>query len=155
LIFFNELRSEWQINAQYNYGYLVPLLGAALIWRRWPDRPRAVAPASTAFIWLLVALLLFLSLPMRLIIEANPEWRLIYWIHGFQAAGLTLSAFFMLGGWAWVRFFAPPVLFMLIAVPWPVMMERRIIQDLMRLVAGLTVEVVGLFNIPAFQHGNL
>jgi exosortase len=155
LVFFNELRCEWQINAQYNYGYLVPLLGAALIWRRWPDRPKPVAQASTAFPWLLIAFLLFLSLPMRLIIEANPEWRLIYWIHGFQAVGLTLCVFFVLGGWSSVRFFAPPVLFMLIAVPWPVVMERWIIQDLMRLVAGLTVEVVGLFNIPAFQHGNL
>jgi exosortase len=155
LLFFNELRGEWQINAQYNYGYVVPLLGAALIWRRWPDRPKAVPPVATSSTWMIAGLLLFLLLPMRLIVEANPEWRLIYWVHAFQAVGLTLWAFFMIGGWAWVWFFAPPVLFMLIAVPWPMVMERWIIQDLMRLVAGLTVEVVGCLDIPAVQHGNL
>src|SRR5271165_4880963 len=39
LLFFNEIRGEWQVNPQYNYGYVVPLLTAALFWRRWPDRP--------------------------------------------------------------------------------------------------------------------
>ena len=39
LCFFNELRGEWDTNAQYNYGYVVPLLGAMLFGRRWPERP--------------------------------------------------------------------------------------------------------------------
>ena len=155
ILFFNELRGEWQINAQYNYGYAVPLLGAALFWRRWPDRPRALAPGSRNAVWLIGALLLFLLLPMRLILEANPEWRLIYWINGFQAVGLSFCVLFLLGGWPWIRFFAAPVLFTLIAIPWPMVLERDIIQGLMRLVAGLTVEVAGWLGIPAVQHGNL
>jgi exosortase len=154
-VFFNELRGEWQINAQYNYGYLVPFLGAALLWRRWPDRPARQAPLMFRAVWILAGVLLFLLLPMRLVIEANPEWRLIYWVRGLQAIGLSLCVLYALGGRPWVRFFAPPILFMLIAVPWPMVLERSLIQGLMRLVAGLTVEVVGLLNIPAFQHGNL
>jgi exosortase/archaeosortase family protein len=59
------------------------------------------------------------------------------------------------GGWAWVKYFAPPLLFMLIAVPWPMQMEQWTIQSLMRLVAGLTVEIIGFLGIPALQHGNL
>ena len=47
------------------------------------------------------------------------------------------------------------LLFMLIALPWPVQLEQAIIQGLMRLVAGLTVGVVTLMGIPAIQHGNL
>jgi exosortase/archaeosortase family protein len=44
---------------------------------------------------------------------------------------------------------------MLIAVPWPMGLEQWAIQGLMRLVAGLTVEVAGWLGIPAVQQGNL
>lgn len=59
LLFFNEIRGEWQVNPQYNYGYVVPFLGAVLFWRRWPGRP-AATPGNT---WLVGALAcsLFLS----------------------------------------------------------------------------------------------
>jgi exosortase len=154
-VFFNELGGEWQINAQYSYGYAVPLLGAVLVWRRWLQRPKAPAAQSQVAVWVVGGALLLLVLPMRLIIEANPEWRLIYWLRGFQTIGLTLCLLYLFGGWPWVRFFAPPLLFTLIAVPWPMVLERWIIQNLMRLVAGLTVEVVGWIGIPAFQQGNL
>ena len=46
LLFFNELSGEWQVNAQYSYGFVVPLLGAVLFWRRWPDRPVVVDRCS-------------------------------------------------------------------------------------------------------------
>src|SRR5580698_3616251 len=83
LLFFNELRDEWQVNPQYSFGYIVPLLGAMLLWRRWPDRP--VASVGQAW-WLPVVVtgLLLLQLPFNLALEANPEWRLLYWVNGFQ-----------------------------------------------------------------------
>ena len=55
----------------------------------------------------------------------------------------------------WLRHFAFPVCFILLAVQWPYRIEHGLTQGLMRTVAGLTVEIVGWFNIPAFQHGNL
>jgi exosortase len=154
LLFFNELRGEWEINPQYSYGYVVPLLGAALFWRRWPDRPPAV-PGTSSLLSGAVIGLLWLQLPFNLAIEANPEWRLLYWINGFQVVGLSFALLYRQGGGAWLRHFAPALIFMLIAVPWPMQMEQWAIQGLMRLVAGWTVAVVGLLNIPALQHGNL
>ena len=44
---------------------------------------------------------------------------------------------------------------MMIAVPWPTELEQGVTQDLMRWVAGLTVNVMGWLGIPAVQHGNL
>jgi exosortase len=155
LLFFNELRGEWEINAQYNYGYVVPLLGLALLWRRWPERPVASPPQEGWLVGLIGAGLLSLILPFLLILEANPEWRLLYWVNGIQVIGLGFCLLHRLGGWGWVRYFAPPLLFMLIAVPWPMGVETQVIQGLMRLVAGLTVEVAGWLGIPAVQHGNL
>ena len=154
LSFFNSLRSEWQVNAQYNYGYVVPLLGLALFWRRWPDRP-AARRGNPRFVAMLAAASLALLLPLRVVLEANPEWRLVFWLQGCLVLALTLCLLYWAGGPSWVRFFAPPLLFMLIAVPWPMALEQTIIQNLMRLVAGLTVEVLGWMGIPALQQGNL
>ncbi|HWW00003.1 MAG TPA: exosortase/archaeosortase family protein [Candidatus Acidoferrum sp.] len=154
LSFFNTLRGEWQVNAQYNYGYVVPLLGLALFWRRWPERPSCARgnPSLAAF---LTAASLVPLLPLRVILQANPEWRLVFWLHGVLVLALTCCLLYAAGGSTWVRYFAPPLLFMLIAVPWPMSLETALIQNLMRLVAGLTVEVLGWLGIPALQQGNL
>jgi exosortase len=154
-LFFNELRGEWEVNAQYNYGYVVPLLGLSLLWRRWPERPAASPPTRVWSAVLIAGGLLFLILPSLVILEANPEWRLVYWLNGFQMVGLAACLLYYLGGWPWARYFAPPLLFMLIAVPWPMEWETAVIQGLMRWVAGMTVELAGWLDIPAVQHGNL
>jgi exosortase len=154
LCFFNELRGEWDTNAQYNYGYVVPLLGAMLFWRRWPERPAASLPTSSLPSILGFGLLCLL-LPLTLVREANPEWRLLYWTHAFLVLGISLCLLYRAGGWTWVRFFAPPLLFILIAVPWPMEWEQTIIQNLMRFVAFLTVGVLGWLGVPSVQHGNL
>ena len=154
LLFFNELRDEWQVNPQYSYGYLVPLLGAGLFWRRWPDRPEAMPGISPLVLGVIFGLLLLL-LPLNIFLVANPEWRLLYWLNGFQVVALTSCILYRWGGRGWVLHFGPALAFMLIAVPWPMGFEQGIIQGLMRFVAGLTVEVAGLLDIPAVQHGNL
>ncbi|HTA31578.1 MAG TPA: exosortase/archaeosortase family protein, partial [Candidatus Cybelea sp.] len=155
LLFFDEIRGEWHLNAQYSYGFVVPLLTALLVCHRWPERPRALPGPSKGLVCFAAAVLLFLQLPLRLVIQANPEWRLIYWLHGFQALGLSCCLLYWLGGWRWVRFFAPPLAFVLIAVPWPVELEQIVTQGLMRFVAGLTVDIADWLNIPAIQDGNL
>lgn len=155
LLLFDTLRREWTINAQYSFGWLVPLLGATLFWRRWSDRP---APSLSGTRWSLgfaVIVLAFLLLPLRLVLEANPEWRLAYWIQAAEVIGLTGCFFYRAGGASWVRHFAFPVFFMLIAVPWPMGLEQDVIQGLMRFVAAATVEVVGFVGIPALQHANV
>lgn len=155
LLFFHALSGDWRINPQYNYGYVVPFLGLVLFWRRWPGRPPAQPPASPGLTAGVGAALLALLLPLRVVLEANPEWRLLYWVQGAQMAALTLCLVHGVGGWPWVRYFAAPVGFMLIAIPWPMEVETWIVQGLMRLVAGLTVAVADWISPPAVQHGNL
>jgi len=76
--FFEELSDEWHINAQYSYGYAVPLLGLALLWRRWPERPQAV-PGASPRVTLAGIMFLVLLPAIRVVLQANPEWRLLYW----------------------------------------------------------------------------
>jgi exosortase len=154
LQFFNELRGEWDINPQYSYGYVVPLLGLMLIWRRWPERPRGSAGGRLGT-GLVVLGALACLLPLRMVLEANPEWRLLYWTHGVVLLLLSFCLLHRAGGWPWVKFFSLPILFMMVAVPWPMVWETTVIQGLMRGVAAMTVDVVGWLGIPAVQHGNL
>ena len=34
-----QLSAEWSVNAQYNYGWFVPLFAVYLFWLRWQDPP--------------------------------------------------------------------------------------------------------------------
>ncbi len=158
-----QLSYEWAAREQYAYGWFVPFFAAALLWRRWLDRPAPSQPSVfslrlSPFNFLLSAfcfLLCLLLLPMRVIYEINPDWPLLSWLYTLVVVGATLYAFWLAGGLSWTRHFAFPVVFILVAVVWPWRIEKALTQGLMQVVAGVTVELLGWFNIPAFQHGNL
>jgi exosortase len=152
----NQLKAEWSLNPQYSYGWSVPLLALYLIWRRWPHRPAAAPrlswkplPAATLVIGA------FLILPLRFVALANPDWRLISWAMTLLAIALTLSCLFLMGGLPWLRHFAFPIVFFLVAVPWPVHFEQVIVQNLMGAVTGINVALLNTVGVPALQLGNV
>src|SRR5256886_313090 len=151
----NQLKAEWWLNPQYNYGLIVPLLALYLFWKRWRNRPAAAPPAATGFPIALILFCATLFLLIRFLAEANPDWRLLSWLLGLAVVTISLSFLYLTGGRAWLRHFAFPFLFFLVAVPWPVRIEQVIIQDLMRAVTGLNVIFLQLAGVPALQHGNV
>ena len=160
-----QLSGEWSVNEQYNYGWFVPLFAVYLFWLRWQDRPSPEIriPKSqihynrgAAIIVALIGLTaLLLLLPVRLFEIANPEWRLLAWVHATAVVTLTLLLIWRAGGRAWLRHFAFPAAFIFIAVPWPTPLETPIIQGLMRIVARVAAETAMLLGIPAQVEGNL
>lgn len=153
---FVHLQTEWSLNSQYNYGWAVPFLGALVLFQRWQRRPLAGVPGDGSVgpaiaIWLLLALLL----PVRVVQEANPDWRLLGWVLAFDALGVTLLWILQTRGVAWLKHFAFPFCFLLVAVPWPVQLENAIVQAMMRSVASGAVEIAGWFGIGAYQLGNI
>lgn len=171
----DHLRVEWSVNPQYTYGWAVPFLCVYLVWRRVRNarngsvdspaiRHVSSRPVSRSSILLLFAVsLAFLYLPTRLIQEANPEWRFVSWALAFIVVGATLL---------FLRFKAAiispvnpsvsrsanlvfPILFFLVAVPWPTLIEAPLIQTLARANAVITTEVVGWIGVPAIRHGNV
>lgn len=153
------LGAEWSLSEQYSYGWFVPLLTAALFAMRWPDRPTArPTEFSGARSFLVIGLGVFslAAVPfVRLVEVANPDWRPLGWLHAFVVCGLTLLALWLVGGRPWLPHFSFPVLFFLVAVPWPRGLEDFIIQQLMRGVAQLAVDSVALLGVPALAEGNL
>jgi exosortase len=154
------LSPQWEAREQYAYGWFVPFFAAALLWRRWSDRPgsehrsQQSAVSSPVARGLVVSGLVVL-LPLRVIYEINTDWPLISWLYTLIVIAATLYAFSLAGGWPWVRHFAFPVSFILVAVVWPYRIEKGLTQGLMRVVASLTVELLGWLDIPALQRGNL
>jgi exosortase len=151
----SRLRFEWSINPQYGYGWTVPFLAAYLFWRRYQDAPSPSPSAPKVIPGLLIVLAAIFLIPVRLIQEANPDWRLLSWAMAGSAAVITASGIYLSGGMRWVRHFAFPILFFFVAVPWPTNLEQFVIQGLMRADALINVEVLNAIGIPAVQMGNV
>lgn len=151
----NQLKAEWWLNPQYNYGLIVPLLVAYLFWRRWQSRPDPELPAARTLSISILAAFAALFLPIRFLADANPDWRMLCWLLATVAVAISLSFVYLSGGRAWLRHFAFPILFVLVAVPWPVRIEQVVIQDLMRAVTALNVIFLQLAGVPALQQGNV
>jgi exosortase len=154
----DNLRLEWTSNPQYGYGLVVPLLVVGLLLRRWQNNMGRQAGSVAGNPWLAVffcGALAFLYLPTRLVEAATPEWRPIQWLLGIQVIGLTLYAVYLAGGKGWLRQAAFPLVFFLVAIPWPTIIEAPIIQGLSRMNAAMVVDVLGILGVPAIQHGNV
>ena len=151
----SQLKGEWWLNAQYNYGLIVPVLLVYLLWKRWQSRPAATIPTLSVLAILVIIAGAALFLPVRLVAEANPDWRLLSWLLGIDVIAISLALVYLNGGSSWLRHFAFPFLFFMVAIPWPVPIEQVIIQDLMRAVTAINVIFLQLVGIPALQHGNV
>lgn len=149
------LYNEWTANPQYAYGWSVPFLAGYLFWRRWKHRPEPRSPRFvSSALWLLGAAALVL-LPLRIIATANPDWRLLAWGTALTVTLISFCALYIAGGVAWAKYFAYPILFFLVSVPWPAQLEQMVVQQLMRTVASIDVELLNLFGVTALQRGNV
>jgi exosortase len=155
VILIRELGKQWEAREQYAYGWFVPFLALGLFWRRWATRPNAAPHSPPGWAWVLISLVALSLLPIRVVHEINADWALCAWLLALAVVVLSLYGVFLAGGWPWVRHFSFPVCFILVAVIWPYRIEHGLTQGLMRAVAGLDVEMLDWFNVPAFQHGNL
>ncbi len=149
------LHPEWSANPQYSYGWTVPFLAAYLFWNRLLSAPTPAAPHGAGIaVGVAIASLLVL-LPIRWLGEANPDWRLLSWGMAMAALGVSSGAIYLAGGLRWVRHFGFPILFFLVAVPWPSQIEQALIQGLMRAAATVNVNALTILGIPALQRGNV
>ncbi len=151
----NHLKAEWSLNPEYGYGWSVPFLALYLLWKRWLGRPAPAPPDSRAWATALMVFCALLFFPIRFVAEANPDWRLLSWSFALVAVTMSILWIFLVGGAPWLRHFAFPFVFFLVAVPWPTQFEQVVVQDLMRLVSAINVSLLNIAGVPALQHGNV
>lgn len=155
-----QLSYEWSTNDQYAYGWFVPIFALGLFAKKWRTRPSPSdlrpLPSGHPFSFQLSPFILLLSyLPLRVIHEINQDWSFCSYLLVLAVVTMSLYAVFLVGGWPWVKHFAFPICFILVAVNWPSRIENSLKYRLMGAVANLTVEIAGWLNIPALQHGNV
>ena len=151
------LWTDWRIDPQYSYGVLVPLLVIGLLLKRWEDKPARSTLDSgenhtAAVLCCLSGLLLALTIPMSV---ANPDWRPLGLVASCAAVTITLAVVAWDGGVAWMRHFAFPICFFLIAVPWTRNVEQAVMLRLMRWNASTTLEILHWAGYEAMCQGNL
>lgn len=151
----NHLKGEWSFNPQYAYGWSVPFLALYLLWRRWSTRPVAAPPAQRLLPIALIIFAALLFLPIRFFSEANPDWRLLSWAFSLAAVGISAGWIYLAGGGPWLRHFAFPIVFFLVAVPWPTQIEQFVVLTLMHAQTAINVTLLNLVGIPAVQMGNV
>ncbi|MFM8719718.1 MAG: exosortase/archaeosortase family protein, partial [Chthoniobacterales bacterium] len=148
---------EWDLNPQYSYGVLVPLLSVLLMARRWPDRPRPETPGRIGKFAAIVVLALsaLVLAVLQPVVISNADWRMVPAIAAASGAAFTLAVIFLAGGAPWLRHFAFPVLFFLVAVPWPRPQENAIMSWRMSHNTSVCVEALHWLGYAAEQRGNL
>jgi len=153
----HHLQVEWSVNTQYTYGWAVPCLAAYLLWRKWPEiRCQRTAVHRPGLALVLCGLLALAYAPTRLVEQANPDWRLMSWALALEVAGLTLLLVHAALGRRVLAAAAFPILFCLVAVPWPIpLVEQPLIQSLTRLDTAVCAEFFGWLGIPVIPHGNV
>ncbi len=124
-----------------------------MLWKRSGSRPESSPPTfspllSVAVFILLIPFVWFLG-------EANPDWRLLAWLHATLVIAATLALILRTHGEKVVAHYAFPIAFFLLSIPWPSAMEQLITGKLMAAVAWLTVELLNLMGTPAIQRGNI
>jgi exosortase len=112
-------------------------------------------PGATILAGLLIIVAAALLLPVRLIQEANPDWRLLSWMMALCAGSITASGVYAAGGMKWVRHFAFPIAFFFVALPWPTSVEQFVVQGLMRLDTLINVQMLNALGIHAVPFGNV
>lgn len=147
------LGSQWYANADYSYGWLVPLLCMALFWERWQRRPSPGRAEAEIGPVILGAALGVMIVTAALLLQLVPGWRFAAWILGGSLVLQTLATIYLAGGKPWARHFAFPLLFFLIAIPWPGRIEFPMIDALSQLNATISAFVANLLGSPAIREG--
>lgn len=150
-----DLQFQWRALVEYQFGWLVLVLSAFLVWERWPTRPTQDTPAS---VWKCGMLAAF-GTPLVLLAELYKNG-----IASTPAASFALSGgcFFYLAaiilsayGRATFRHFLFPLLFLFVAVPLPKLLWNPIVLGLQSLITSWDVAALRLLGIPAMQQANV
>ena len=120
-----------------------------------PRNPAPLTHHSQIQLFCALGALLLLLLPIRILQEANPFWRLASYGLAFEVIAITLLLVFSAGGSVSARHFAFPICFFLVAVPWPTPIEVFLVQHLTRFNTVAVTEVMQGIGIAALAHGNV
>ena len=153
-----QLANLWQLNEQYSHGFLVPFLCIFLLLKSNPTSIQNNLKSSflQGRVWLIFGFPLVLLLPIIWGIRgANSDWRLINFVFFFVVLIFTLIPYYDQGGWKRIKFLLFPILFFLVAIPWPLAYDLRLTQFFQERVSSIIVDVLLILEHEASLQGTV
>jgi exosortase len=144
----------WKHNPELEFGWVMVLLCAYLIWEAWESRP------EPTWHWCFGSS--FLAVSGGGVLVATQLYQAAYGLTPASMSGLALgvmlvimSNLWFVFGWSGVRHFALAFAFVLFALPVPSVIYSPIVMGLQSKVATINVELLNIIGIPAEQVGSL
>jgi exosortase len=144
----------WNHRPDMQFGWIVLMLCAFVIWDQWAKRP---APA-----WRVNLLFVLCGLGGLGILFVMQLYQAAFGLMPAVMMGLTVGAYGVAAanihyvyGWGGLRFYAFPLFFFLIALPLPSFIYTPLVNGLQQKVATANVEILNLIGIPARRSGSL
>lgn len=159
LHFFWCLVPSWRLGSYYDYGYLVPLVALGFAWRRAgllgtvggePWRPGKWVDLAMAA---LIAILMVMLVPVRIIETGDSGWRVPIFAHGLVVTLVTHVALGRGLGWKASAYFIPVTIFAWSAVPYLSQIEQWLVRHLTGWVIGITRELFLMSGAPVEKMG--
>lgn len=144
----------WREGEYYDYGWFVPVAACWLMIRRWRGLAGAVTLPPRWVLAVALAVLLPWILVLRVLGYADPLWRLPAALLGVTAA---VASHWLIGatrGWRVSAGFGWLTLLWLSALPWPTMVETRLVHELTQAVVTVVAEVFQNLGKPVAVMGD-
>lgn len=150
-----DLQVHWRGQVEYQYGWIVVMLVAYLVWERWPALP-APEPLRRRWLpWLLAALGTPLVLVAELYKHGVANTPSASFALSLGCTLFILAMLLVLHGPPATRRLLFPLLFMFVAVPLPKIIWNPVVFSLQSLITFLNVEALNLLGIPAVQSAHV
>ena len=153
-----QLSTTWNTNEQYAHGFLVPFLCFYLLLKSEPsignqENKKSLLQGKT---WFLIGIPLLLSLaPLWTIRGANSDWRLLNFVLFGIVFLLTVIPFYDQGGWSRIKNITFPLLFFMVAIPWPLATDLQLTQWFQERVSSIIVDILLLLEHEASLQGTV
>lgn len=141
-----ELVRDWDSEPDYSHGYFVLPLAVYFLWARRDCFPGV---SRGHLLWPGIVLLCF-SVALRYAaglyyLQPIDNWSILLWVAGVV---------WLIGGWNWIRWCLPSILFLLFMFPLPYRMETMLSRPLQQVAAMISAWTLQCFGLSAFAQGN-
>lgn len=144
----------WRHGQYYDYGWYVPPCALWLFYLRWRDME---FPAGRTIPWKHVALGTALLFPwwliLRVLCHVDPSWRLPMSLLAATSAAVFHLWIAVSHGWGVSLRFGWITLLLLSAVPWPSVMEKKVVDSLTQAVIHTVTEILHFSGRPVEISG--
>jgi len=150
-VFYWQIHGYWDPESHYFYGWGVPFLTLYLVYILSFTEPEG-SGREPAWLFLATGLTVVVGI-VTLMLGSMPDWIPLNWLLGLGVVGFVFA---WLAGWRGVRYASHywfPLLFSLVAIPWPAQIENWVSTALTGLIATFVTQSLQLLGIPAILEG--